>query len=137
MLRRDCVVDATNPILGQRPESLNGLGMDIPTHIDLFLVSDPLVLIPFGTQLVVEPSLIGENGRFGQDMRNEHIDVGVARWRNSGACTLTTAASGAVTFESCRDGPLQLVRRQRFDVPVPWIDRQPLVRECLPAAPAR
>jgi competence protein ComEC len=41
--------------------------------------------------------------------------VVVQRWRSAGACTLSTADEGALTFVADADGPLQLEHRHRAD----------------------
>ena len=45
MFLRNGMIHATNPTFDQRPETLDSIGVDIPTHID-FLRSDVVVELP-------------------------------------------------------------------------------------------
>jgi competence protein ComEC len=52
------------------------------------------------------------------------------RWESGGACLLTTAADGALVFESGSGGSMQLVRAQRRGAGRPWIDQPNNTRQC-------
>ena len=54
------------------------------------------------------------------------------RWRNSGACLLTTAENGAIIVESRPDASVVVVRRERYDARQPWLEAQPRIPECEP-----
>ncbi len=55
----------------------------------------------------------------------------VERWRQSGACGLSTADEGALQFDVTPDSGLRLVRRQRASAPGLWLARPADSRPCL------
>jgi competence protein ComEC len=60
-----------------------------------------------------------------------------SRWESGGACLLTTAADGALVFESGLDGSMQLVRAQRHMASRPWIDQPNNTPHCAGLTPTR
>jgi hypothetical protein len=66
----DGVVDATDSVLSQTEESLDGLSVDVSAHVDACGVVDaPMPVLPLkgGVPLVV----VGEQHRVGDDMRGD------------------------------------------------------------------
>ena len=59
------------------------------------------------------------------------------RWERGGACLLTTAADGALVFESGSGGSMQLVRAQRRLSGRPWIDQPKNTPHCAGLTPTR
>src|SRR3972149_1984381 len=93
MLSRDRVVDAAYPVLGERPEPFNCLGVHIPTHVDLRLMHDPLVLVALPLQLVVQSSFVCEHDGGWHNVRDEGVDVRQLRRCNDRTNPTTTLYS--------------------------------------------
>ncbi len=74
-LGRYRAVDATQPTLDERPEPLDGLGVDVPVHVDLRGVLDAIVSCDLKAfEVVVDTELVGEDGR-----GREQVNAGESR----------------------------------------------------------
>src|SRR5207245_10600896 len=67
------MVDAPNPALDQRPEALDGLGVNIPVHVHLGGMLNAAMTVPLRSQRRVSGSLICEDVRSGKDVG---VDMG-------------------------------------------------------------
>ncbi|MEQ1803447.1 MAG: DNA internalization-related competence protein ComEC/Rec2 [Gammaproteobacteria bacterium] len=54
----------------------------------------------------------------------------VSRWRESGACVVNTADTGALQFEAGREGGLRLLRAERIAAPGLWLARPAATSPC-------
>src|SRR5437764_8890149 len=67
MLTRDRVIDAADTTLHERPKPLDGIRVDVPTHVDAFRMANPMMNIAFPRQAVIGPVFIGVDRRRRQD----------------------------------------------------------------------
>ncbi len=56
------MIDTRNTTLNQRPKAFNAIGMNIPTHIDLGMVVNPLMLVANPSHSVVGGELVSVEG---------------------------------------------------------------------------
>lgn len=77
VLPTNCMVSTPNAPLHQRPETLQGVGMDIPVNVDFGLVVDTSVVITHPVDPIIAGKLIGVDGRGGEDMFPNHRQQGI------------------------------------------------------------
>jgi hypothetical protein len=72
------VAHATQPTLHQRPEALDGVGMNVSTHVDVRRVLNPAMVIALGRKRVVGRVLVRVDSRSRQypalDVRRDGLD---------------------------------------------------------------
>ena len=99
------MVHATDPTLNQRPEALNGVGMNVPDDVDLAAVVDaPVVVTTNPRNRVVGSKLIGVDGASRKDVLLNDATQG------SGGCVGDGFGDYApLTFDNSQDRSFLLV----------------------------